>query len=162
MATLTVLRFPTADGVDAALAGLRDLQEEHALTLRDAAIVSWPAGTAGPSTHALDSVTTTGALGGVFWGRLFGLIFFSPLFGMTVGIATGALGGVFRDYGIDEIFVCAVRSAVTEGTSALFLMTRETVVDTVVDGMKHVPIAVIATNLSRERERRLREVLVHC
>jgi uncharacterized membrane protein len=61
------------------------------------------------------------------------LIFFTPLFGMAIGATFGALGGAFRDYGIDDDFIKRVRSQVTEGTSALFLMTSEAVMDRVVD-----------------------------
>jgi uncharacterized membrane protein len=161
MAALTVLRFPTADGADTALAGVQQLQQQHALTLRDAAIVSWPAGTAGPTTHRLVDVAAARPLGGAFWGMLFGLIFFTPLFAMVVGLAVGALGGTFGEFGIDENFVCRVRHAITEGTSALFLMTNETVADRVAGGIACVPFEVIATRPSRGQEQRLREAVVH-
>ena len=88
---------------------------------------------------------------------LFGLIFITPLFGLAIGAAVGALGGAFRDYGIDDDFIKRVRSQVTEGTSALFLMTSDAVMDRVVDGMKSVKFDIIATNLSHDQEARLRE-----
>jgi uncharacterized membrane protein len=88
---------------------------------------------------------------------LFGLLFLSPLFGMAVGAAAGALGGAFRDYGIDDHFIKDIRNQVTEGTSALFLMTTDAVVDRVVDAMKEIRFEIIATNLSREQEQKLRE-----
>ena len=81
----------------------------------------------------------------------------SPVVGMAVGAAFGALGGAFRDYGIDDDFIRRVRSQVTEGTSALFLMTSEAVMDRVVDAMKNVKFEIIATNLSKEQEAKLRE-----
>lgn len=71
-------------------------------------------------------------------------------------MAVGALGGAFRDYGIDDAFIRQVRGAVTAGTSALFLMTSEAVVDRVVEAMKHLKFEVIATNLSADQERQLR------
>jgi uncharacterized membrane protein len=63
----------------------------------------------------------------------------------------------FRDYGIDDDFIKRVRSQVTEGTSALFLMTSEAVMDRVVDAMKNVKFEIIATNLSKDQEQKLRE-----
>lgn len=93
----------------------------------------------------------------MFWGLLFGLIFFTPLFGMAIGAAFGALGGAFRDYGIDDDFIRRIRSQVTEGTSALFLMTSDAVLDRVADAMKDVQLEIIATNLSKEQEQKLRE-----
>lgn len=103
------------------------------------------------------NLLSVGAVGGMFWGMLFGLIFLTPLFGMAVGAAVGALGGAFRDYGIDDDFIKRVRSAVTEGTSALFLMTSEAVMDRVADAMKNLKFEIIATNLSKEQEEKLRE-----
>jgi uncharacterized membrane protein len=161
MATVTVLKFPSAQGADDALAVIQSLQKQHLIKLHDAAIVSWPEGSKGPRTKQLVDLVTTGALGGMFWGMLFGLIFFTPLFGIAMGAAAGALGGVFKDYGIDDDFIRQIRGAVTHGTSALFLMTSEAVMDRVVETMKSVPFEIIATNLSHEQERRLREAFVH-
>jgi uncharacterized membrane protein len=157
MASVTVLKFGTANGAADALVKIRSLQQRHLITLHDAAIVTWPAGTQGPETRQLFDLVKSGAVGGVFWGMLFGFIFFVPLFGMAVGAAVGALGGAFRDYGIDDDFIKQVRGAVTVGTSALFLMTSDAVLDRVAKEMKDSGFEIIATNLSREQEQRLRD-----
>jgi len=67
----------------------------------------------------------------------------------------GALGGHFADYGIDDDFIKKIRTEVTEGTSALFLMTTGAVTDKVVDEFKGVDFEIIATNLSKEQEAKL-------
>jgi uncharacterized membrane protein len=157
MATVTVLKFPTAEGANDALGLVQDLQKQHLLKLHDAAIVSWPKGKKSPTTRQLVSLVAAGALNGMFWGMLFGLIFVTPLFGMAIGAALGSLGGAFRDYGINDDFIKQVRSKVTEGTSALFLMTSEVVMDRVVEVMSHLNFEIIATNLSWEQEKELRE-----
>ena len=157
MATVTVLKFPTAEGANNALNLVQDLQKQHLIKLHDAAIVSWPTGKKSPKTKQLVDLVGIGAMGGMFWGMLLGFIFATPLFGMAVGAAFGALGGAFRDYGIDDDFINRVRSQVTEGTSALFLMTSEAVMDRVVEAMKNVKFEIIATNLSKEQEQKLRE-----
>jgi uncharacterized membrane protein len=157
MAAVTVLKFPTADGAEHALKLVQDLQQAHLINVHDAAIVCWPVGKKSPRTRQAANLVAAGALGGMFWGFLFGLIFLVPLFGMAVGAAFGALGGAMRDYGIDDDFVKRVRSQVTEGTSALFLMTSEAVLDRVAEVMSHVQFEIIATNLSREQEQKLRE-----
>ena len=97
-------------------------------------------------------------MGGMFWGLLLGIISLTPLFGMAIGAAFGALGGAFRDYGIDDDFIKRVRSAVVEGTSALFLMTSDAVMDRVSERMKDIKFEIIATNLSKEQEDQLREL----
>jgi uncharacterized membrane protein len=157
MATVTVLKFPTAEGAIAVLSRVLELQKQHLIKLHDAAIVSWPVGKKSPRTRQLVDLVSVGALSGMFWSMLFGMIFFTPLFGMAVGAAFGALGGAFRDYGIDDDFIKRIRSQVTEGTSALFLMTSEAVMDRVVDAMKDAQFEIIATNLSKEQEQKLRE-----
>jgi len=43
----------------------------------DGAVVSWPPDEKKPKTRQLHSTTGAGALGGAFWGLLFGLIFLS-------------------------------------------------------------------------------------
>ncbi|MDX1964421.1 MAG: DUF1269 domain-containing protein [Pirellulales bacterium] len=156
MATVSVMKFPTATGAQEALAKIQDLQSQHLITVQDAAIVAWPAGQKAPSTKQLVNLMAAGAMGGMFWGMLFGLIFMNPLFGLTIGAAMGALGGAFQDYGIDDTFIKKIREQVTEGTSALFLMSTGAVVDRVAEAFKEVPLELIATNLSHEQEEKLR------
>jgi uncharacterized membrane protein len=158
MATVTVLKFATAEGAEEALTHIQRLQAQHLITLHDAAIVSWPADRSAPKTTQLVNLVPTGALGGMFWGMLFGLIFAVPFFGLAIGGAFGALGGAFRDYGIDDNFIKGVRGAVTPGTSALFLMTTDAVLDRVAKAMKVTDFEIIATNLSSEQEKQLREL----
>src|SRR3954451_31116 len=157
MATVTVLKFPTPDGAQNTLGQIQGLQQQQLIKVHDAALVAWPIGQKSPKTRQLVDLVKLGAAGGMFWGMLFGLIFVTPLFGMAVGAAFGALGGSFRDYGINDDFIKRVRTEVTEGTSALFLMTSEAVLDRVADAMKGVKFEIIATNLSREQEQKLRE-----
>ena len=64
----------------------------------------------------------------------------------------------FGTDGIDDDFIKQVRSAVTEGTSALFLMTSDAVMDRVSERMKNLKFEIIATNLTKEQEDKLREV----
>jgi uncharacterized membrane protein len=161
MATVTVVKFPTAEGTNGALNRLQGLQKQHLIKLHGAAIVSWPVGKKSPNTRQLVDLVGIGALNWMFWGMLFGLIFLVPFFGIAVGAASAALGGAFRDYGIDDEFIKRVRSQVTEGTSALFLMTSEAVMDQVVEAMKGVHFEIIATNLSKEQEQKLREAFGH-
>jgi uncharacterized membrane protein len=157
--TVTVLKFTTEEGANHALDLVQDLQSEHLIKLHDAAVVSWPMGKKKPRTRQMVDLVGVGALSGMFWGMLFGFIFLAPVVGMAVGAAFGALGGAFRDYGIDDEFIKRVRSQVTEGTSALFLMTSEAVVDRVADAVKNLKFEVIATNLPKEEEQKLRKVI---
>ncbi|MFB9924215.1 DUF1269 domain-containing protein [Amycolatopsis halotolerans] len=156
MATLTVWRFPTVDGADNALDLLQRLQKQQLISITDAARVSWPDGRKKPKTKELGSLAGAGALGGTFWGLLFGLIFLVPLLGAAVGAAIGALTGSLRHVGIDEEFVDTVRTQVTPGTSALFVMSDNAVLDRVAEPFKETGASLLTTNLSDEEEARLR------
>ena len=157
MTSLTVWKFSTPDGAQQALAILESLSKQHLIEVHDAAVVSWPAGKKKPKTRQLHSMAGAGALGGAFWGMLFGLLFFVPIFGMAVGAAMGALTGHFADYGIDDDFIKEVRSKVTEGTSALFLMSSGAVMDKIQEAFKGMEMELIQSNLSTEQEEKLRE-----
>src|SRR5512136_377037 len=155
MATLSVLKFPTADGAQKMESTLLDLQKQHIITIQDAAIVTWPQGKKQPKTQQLHSLTGQGALMGAFWGMLFGLIFFVPFFGLAIGAAMGALSGKFADYGIDDNFIKEVQTKVTEGTSALFLLTSDVVQDKVLEALKGTKMELIQSNLTAEQEAQL-------
>src|SRR5215212_5722261 len=129
MATFTVWKFDSAGGADQALTTLERLQKEELIKVLDAAVVNWPEGAKKPKTRQLQSVAGAGAMGGAFWGFLFGLLFFVPLLGMAVGAAMGALTGSLADVGIDDSFIKSVRQEITPGTSALFVMTSDAVLD---------------------------------
>jgi uncharacterized membrane protein len=157
--TLTVWKFDDPHGAREAVRTLETLARENVVTLLDAATVSWEEGEKKPKTHPSTSTTGVGALGGAFWGMLFGLIFFVPLLGAAVGAATGAFAGSLTDVGIDDEFINRTRDQVTPGTSALFLLTSDAVIDKVRDAFaEHNPSELIFTNLSAEQETALRQV----
>jgi uncharacterized membrane protein len=158
MATLTVWKFDTPEGAAEAERLLEDLAKQELITVHDAATVSWPADKKRPKTKQAANLTGVGALGGSFWGLLFGLLFFVPLLGMAIGAAAGALGGALADVGIDDSFIDSVRSQITPGTSALFVMSSDAVIDKVQDAFKGHTGQLIQSNLSKDQEEKLREV----
>lgn len=158
MGTLTVWRFDNADGADEATKVLSDLASKHLITIHDAATVRWEEGKKRPKTRQLNNLAGAGALGGAFWGMLFGLIFFVPLLGAAIGAASGALAGSMRDVGIDDRFIEKVRAEVAPGTSALFVMSSDAVMDKVKEAFADQRPELIFTNVSDEQEAALREV----
>lgn len=156
-ATLSAIKFPTADGADRAVTTLSDLQKQQLITVHDVAVVSWPSDKKQPKTRHVDNMAGAGALGGAFWGMLFGLIFFVPFLGAAIGAGIGALTGSLVHVGIDEDFINRVRDRVTPGTSALFVMSSGAVVDRVIDAFKGMEAEILTTNLSKDQEDKLRE-----
>jgi len=157
MSALTVWKFESTNGAQDALDVLADLQKQQLIQVLDAAVVSWEVGKNKPKTRELRDTKKAGALGGGFWGLLFGLIFFIPILGLAIGAATGALIGSMADVGISDSFIRDVREKVTPGTSALFLLSSDAVMDRVSDRFKDTHADLISTNLTKDQEAKLRE-----
>jgi len=158
MATMTVWKFPTANGAQIAEGTLKDLQRRELIQIHDAAIVTWPDGAKKPKTKQLANMAGVGAMGGAFWGMLFGLIFFIPLLGLAVGAGIGALTGSMTDVGIDDSFIRRMREEIQPGTSALFVLSSGAVVDKVKEAFEGQEMVLVESNLSREQEDKLRDV----
>jgi uncharacterized membrane protein len=159
MATLTIWRFGSTRGADRATEMLTRLAKEQLITLHDAATVSWERGSKKPMTRQLHQVTGSGALSGAFWGMLFGLIFFVPLLGAAVGASLGALTGSLTDVGITDDLIKRVRAEIVPGTSALFILSSDAVIDRIRDAFEANDKPTLTfTNLSTEEENKLREV----
>lgn len=158
MATLTVWKFEDADGAARAENRLLELEKQDLVHVHDAALVSWPLEKSKPRTRQLHRLAGADALGGAFWGLLFGLVFFIPLFGIAVGATLGAIGGALSEVGIDDDFIESVRGEVQPGTSALFLLSTDAVIDRVKNAFGDDKPNLLRTNLSDADEAKLREV----
>jgi uncharacterized membrane protein len=157
MATLSAWKFDTPDGAAQAEEILVGLSKEQLINIYDAATVEWQPGKRKPKTRQANNLAAAGALGGAFWGMLFGILFFMPFLGAAIGAASGALGGALSDTGIDDDFIDSVKEKVTPGTSALFLLSSDAVMDKVQGAFSGVKAELISTNLSNEEEAKLRE-----
>ena len=157
MSTLSVWKFDTPEGADAAVNTLGNLVRDRLITVSDGATVSWQAGDKKPKTKHLANFAGAGALGGAFWGMLFGLLFLVPLLGAAVGAAAGALAGSLGGKDMNENFVKRTREAVTPGTSALFVLTSNAVQDKVREAFAGQNAELIFTNLSDADEDSLRK-----
>jgi uncharacterized membrane protein len=156
MATLTVVKFDDPAGAERVMAALQDMHGRQMITLEDAAVVSWPQGKKKPLMPKQGVGQM--ALGGAFWGFLFGLIFFAPFLGAAIAAGTTALlWSSLEDEGIDEEFIKRVSEKVTEGTSALFALTSEAKLDEVIEELKQYDFEIVSTDMPAEKEKKLRE-----
>lgn len=162
MSLLAACHFDTDDGAERSGRALQDPPSAARAMIHDAALVSWALGAAQPATRPMPELAAGDeALGEGFWGLLFGLMFYSPLLGAAVGSATGALSGSFADFGIHDTFVNRVRDTVTPGTSELFLLGSETVVEEVHRALHpRAPVKVLTARLTPLQEGSLREIFV--
>ena len=120
---IVVLGFDTREGAQEAFDAVLRLQREGKLLLRDAVFVQKDAdGKRAHVEQTMDQSTGTAALGGAFWGLLFGVILLVPIAGMAIGAGTAALVAKLTDVGLSDQFVKQVRESIKPGKTYLALM----------------------------------------
>jgi len=172
MSTLSVFAFQNETEANRVVDELKRLQGQHLIQVEDAALVTRDQN-GKTRMKQVQTLVGIGALGGAFWGFLVGLLFEEPFIGMAVGAGLGALGagrgtsggrmgtlGIkMTDLGISEDFVKQMSHQIQPGQAALFLLTREEVMDKVIPALKKYPFQILHTSLSQEDESRFREAL---
>ena len=159
MATLTVWKFDTQSGADEASETLQGLAKQNLIVLHDAATRVVGA----RQEEAEDQAARQHHRGRRPRRILLGtavrpdLLRPPPWRGDRRGDRRP--GGSLTDVGIDDGFINKVRDQITPGTSALFVMSSDAVIDKVKAAFaEHEPSELIFTNLSNEQENALRSV----
>jgi uncharacterized membrane protein len=150
MNTLSIWRFDTSDGAEAALRALDRLQTRRVVAIDDSAVVVWGADARRPRGYQAGSAAGTSALSGAFWGLLFGLLFLLPLAGVADGDA------VLGRFGLTEELVAHARARITAGTSALFLLADRAAVDRIREALARAAADLVVGDLDHEQEAALR------
>jgi uncharacterized membrane protein len=154
MTTFTVWKFDTPDGADDVASRLDSVADEGMIKILDHAVVSWPIGARRPATKQVhDSIRHGGGLG-AFWGLLLGALFFMPLVGAAAGAAIGAIAKATEGVGITKEQLETIRAQITQGTSALFLVTEEGNLDRLGERFHGAHMKLVDTNLT-DAERKL-------
>ena len=96
---------------------------------------------------------------GMFWGLLFGVLFFVPVLGMTVGPGLAELMDGIEKSDVDEQFQQQVRDMVQPGTSALFLVVENVSPDRVVAALIRFGGTVVTSPLTGKAHDELQETL---
>lgn len=155
MTHMIVFAMPTVDGAYAMRDALDDLRALDLLDVKDAAVVERHEDGAVRVRQAYNLVGV-GALGGVIWGALIGVIFLTPWLGMAVGGLAGALAGMFTDVGIDDDFIREIGEQVKPGHSALFLLIGQWQNSKALRLLADFDATIIRTTMPAEEEERLR------
>jgi uncharacterized membrane protein len=158
MATLVVIDYESEVKAEEVRLTLLKMQKQYLIDLADAVVVVRDAN-GKVKLRQLHNLTAASALSGGFWGALMGLIFLNPLFGFAIGAAAGAVSGALRDVGIDDNFMKSLGETLKPGTAALCVLVRQMTPDKVVEELQKFGGTLIKTNLSHEKEDKLREVL---
>jgi uncharacterized membrane protein len=148
MAAFTVWKFDSPEGADRAASVLKGAASEGLIKILDHAVVSWPLGASRPNTTQGHEETWRGTGWGALWGLLVGALFFVPVVGGAAGAAIGAISKATEGAGIGKDQLETIRTQVTEGTSALFVVTDEGNLDRVGERFHGMHSKLIATNLT--------------
>jgi len=158
MSDLLVIEFATEAEAEDVRQRLLGMQKEYLIELGDAVVaVKRPDGSV--KLNQLFEPVRAGAVSGMFWGTLVGLLFMMPLAGAAVGAASGALRGKFTDVGINNEFMREVASALQSGKAALFLLIRKMTTDKVLAALQGVSGRVLRSSFDETKEDALQEAL---
>ncbi len=150
MSKLVAFVYGNETGAKNLEAGLIKARDEKNLRIGDAAIVIRHSDGRSQFSHASELVDR-GSMGGIFWGFILALIFWTRWWGLSVG---GALG----DLRLDEDFVKDVGEAVGKGHSALLAIMEESRLPGVLEVAEDSNPTVYQSTLSEEDEQVLKIV----
>jgi uncharacterized membrane protein len=148
MTTFTVWKFDDPDGAERAVRLLKGAESDGLIRVIDRAEVSWPVGAKRPKTKHVEQDVRGGAGWGAFWGLMFGALFFAPLLGAAAGAGIGGLTKAMEKVGITKEQMDTLRWQITEGTSALFVVTDQADLERVGERFHGMNWVLIDTNLT--------------
>lgn len=153
MTAFTVWKFDDATGAEQAARSLRSAERDRLVKVLDYAVVSWPEGADRPMTKHSHR-TARGAGWGAFGGAVVGALFLVPVVGGAAGAAIGAISKKTEGVGITREQLERIRSQVTEGTSALFVVTDQGDLDRLGERVR-MHSTLVASNLTEVERKAL-------
>ena len=157
MNQLIVVAFDHFDDARAALGSLRALEREGRVRFEDTALVERDPDGAVHVRNEVSGTTEAATAIGAVVGGVVGFLF--PLAGIAIGAAAGAAIGASLGTGVSGDFVDEVKSTLTPGRSALFLVVREVDVDAAIAALRQYRGDLLQSNLPAEAEAALRAAL---
>ena len=159
MTAFTVWKFEDPQGAEHAAATLVDAERDGLVKILDHAVVSWPEGAERPTTKHVHDDARRGTGWGAFWGLFFGVLFAVPVLGAAAGAAGGAFIKMRNGLGITDEQLDNIRNEITEGTSALFLVTDGADLDRLGERVRGVFTSLVDTNLTDAERSMLTEAM---
>jgi uncharacterized membrane protein len=157
LSDLLVIEFPTEEKAEGVREMLLAMQKEYLIELGDAVVAVSVNGRV--KLNQLFQPVAQGAVSGMLWGSLIGLLFMMPLAGAAVGAASGALGGRLTDLGINDDFMKQAARTLQSGNAALFLLIRKMTTDKVLAALRGAGGTVIRSSFDETKEEALQAAL---
>ena len=127
-----------------------DLVKTENVKVSDAALVVRQADGRPVFSHAVDLVGR-GSMGGIFWGFILALVFWTKWWGLSVGSALG-------DLRLDEEFVKDVGDSVGKGHSAMLAFVEDDTVEAVLEAAESTNPKVVRSTFSQTDEQVLQTI----
>lgn len=148
MTTFTVWKFSDPEGAAKAETALKAGAADGLVTIVDHAILTWPQDADQPTLHQHHDSRKHGAAWGALWGILGGALFMVPVAGLALGAGIGVLAKATEGTGITEDDMERIRTEITPGDSALFLVTEDADLDRLGERLHGLNSKLISTNLT--------------
>lgn len=161
MSDLIVIGYPDEAAAEKVWRELVGLQRDYLVDVDDAAIIRRDQNGKLHVTTPAHHTASWGALSGLFWGVVIGLIFFFPI-APLVGVAGGLMGaaiGKAGDLGIRDDFKQRVQDLVQPGTSAILVIVRKVTPDKFLEALRPYGGTVLQSSLSHKAEEDLMKAL---
>ncbi len=158
MTELVVIGFEDQNTAFEMRAVLAKMQSEYLIEMSDIVVVTKNEKDK-IQLHQATNLTANGAVYGLFWGTLIGMLFLNPLLGAAVGAGTGAVSGALSDIGVNDNFMKEIGKTLTTDSSALFVLVRKSTPDKVLEGLKQFKGKIIQTSLTKDNEDELQKIL---
>ena len=158
MSDLLVIEFPSEAKAEGVREMLLAMQREYLIELGDA-VVAVKDDRGRVKLNQLFQPVAHGAVSGMLWGSLIGLIFMMPLAGAAIGAASGAFSGRLADLGITDEFMRQAARTLQSGNAALFLLIRKMTTDKVLAALRGARGTVLRSSFDETKEEALRGAL---
>jgi uncharacterized membrane protein len=159
MPNLVVITFDSMEEAGQVRKALSQGQKQGLISLDDSAVVVKDEAGHVNVKNEIDRGVKVGAAAGGLLGLFIGFLLFGPLASTLIGAVGGAGVGALTDLGIEKKFVKEVAKALKPGTSALFIIVRESNATAAMATLKPYQGEVYHTSLPPEAEESLRRVL---
>ena len=158
MSDLLVIEFPSEKKAEGVREMLLAMQKEYLIELGDA-VVAVKDADGRIKLNQLFQPVAQGAMSGMFWGSLIGLLFMMPLAVAAIGVASGALRGRLTDLGINDEFMKQAARTLQSGNAALFLLIRKMTTDKVLAALRGAGGTVLRSSFDETKDEALQAAL---
>jgi uncharacterized membrane protein len=160
--SLVVLGFKDQLAAQEMLTALTRMTSEGTLLLQDAVFVTKTEKGKVKVVETRDASPGQAAMGGAFWGLLFGILLFIPVIGMAIGAGTAALIAKLTDTGVSDDFIKELRQSIEPGKVYLAVLVSHVNPEKALEEMQRyagMAEVVTSTNMTPEAVSQLEQAL---